>query len=91
MALTDIMGQVVRCVEQNSTLSVGAQKKDSEEEIGNESMTHLSHQLLVNLASSDTNCLYPVAKMMMEIVIDPVHYNIHVALEELMIDVCTCI
>lgn len=57
MALTDIMGQVVRCVEQNSTLSVGAQKKDSEEEIGNESMTHLSHQLLVNLASSDTNCL----------------------------------
>lgn len=55
MALTDIMGQVVRCVEQNSTLSVGAQKKDSEEEIGN--MTHLSHQLFVNLASSDTNCL----------------------------------
>lgn len=57
VALTDIMGQVVRCVEQNSTLSVGAQKKDSEEEIGNESMTHFSHQLLVNLASSDTNCL----------------------------------
>lgn len=57
MALTDIMGQVVRCVEQNSTLSVGAQKKDSDEEIGNKSIAPLPHQLLVNLASSDTNCL----------------------------------
>lgn len=39
MALTDILGQVVvGCIEPNSTLSVGAQKKDSEAEIGKNSI-----------------------------------------------------
>lgn len=57
VALTDILGQVVvGCIEPNSTLSVGAQKKDSEAEIGKNSIRHLPHQLLVNLARG-TNCL----------------------------------